>query len=380
MTARGGDRASRRRIGINALYWRPDAMGGTQTYLLRLLAAMRRVAPQHEYVLFVNEEGAAARAPELDGLELDVCPFSGRTRPLRLLWEHTRLRSRARARGVDLLHSLGYITPSDLPMPSVVTVLDLVHYRFPRQIGFAKRAVWRWLFPRSLAAADHIVTISHSVAAELEDRFPRTRGRVTAVPLGVDAAPESSSAAKTMADELYLLAVASPAPHKNLVTVLRAMRSLAASHPTLKLKLVGMRTNTTARLAEASRELGVESRVEFTGRVDDVRLDALYRGAAAMVFPSLYEGFGLPPLEAMARGCPVIASDRSAVPEVVGDAAILFDAEDASALARAVDMLLADPHEQARLRAAGLSRARAFTWDATARGTLGVYDHVLASA
>jgi glycosyltransferase involved in cell wall biosynthesis len=355
-------------------------MGGTQTYLLRLVEGMRRVAPQHDYVLFLNEEGAAVRAPEFEGLEVDVCPLTGRVRPLRLLWEHTRLQARARSQNVDLLHSLGYIGPSHLSMPGVVTVLDLVHYHYPRQISFGKRTLWRWLFPRSLATAKHIVTISESVAADLQLLFPETRGRVTAVPLGVDAVTYPLADAGSRAGaQRYLLAVASPAPHKNLVTVLRALELLAGERPSLLLKVAGMRTSTTDHLGRVARELGIAERVEFTGHVDNTALDALYRGAAAMIFPSLYEGFGLPPLEAMARGCPVIASDRPAVPEVVGDAALTFSAENPQALASAIRAVLDDPALRGRLRASGLARAQVFNWDATARGTLGVYERVLAS-
>jgi glycosyltransferase involved in cell wall biosynthesis len=356
-------------------------MGGTQTYLLRLVSAMRRVAPDREFVVFLNEEAAAFRAPELEGLEIDVCPLSGRARPLRLLWEHTRLPVRAAVRSIDLLHSLGYMGPSRLAMPSVVTVLDLVHYHFPAQVGPAKSLLWRWLFPRSLNAASHIVTISESVAREVEARFPRTRGKVTAVPLAADpvcASPRQPASATDGAP--FLLAVASPAPHKNLVVALRALAILATKFPTLRLKLAGMRTATTEHLAATARELGIADRVEFTGRVSDQELDALYRGACAMVFPSLYEGFGLPPLEAMARGCPVIASDRSAIPEVVGDSAILFDPERPEALAAAIRRVLADPSVGMRLRAAGPARARRFDWETTASNTLAVYDRVLAAS
>jgi glycosyltransferase involved in cell wall biosynthesis len=178
----------------------------------------------------------------------------------------------------------------------------------------------------------------------------------------------------------YLLAVASPAPHKNLVIILHALKLLADERPTLRLKLVGMRTATTDHLVRGARELGVADRVEFTGHVTDAVLDALYRGATAMVFPSLYEGFGLPPLEAMARGCPVIASDRPAVPEVVGDAALTFSADDPNALAAAIRAVLDDAALAGRLRAAGRTRARAFDWATTARRTLDVYDRVLGSA
>jgi len=378
--ARDANVAPARRIGINALYWRPDAMGGTQTYLLRLVESMRRVAPQHEYVVFLNEEGAAARSPAFEGLEVVVSPFSGRVRPLRMLWEHARLPAEASRRGVDLLHSLGYIGPSGLAMPSVVTVLDLVHYRYPRQIHPAKQLLWRWMFPRSLASADHIVTISESVAAELEQRFPATRGRISAVRLGVDAVNETGIIETSSSASRYLLAVASAAPHKNLATLLRAMRRLQAYRHDVRLKLVGMRTATTASLTRLADELGIADRVEFTGHVSDAALDTLYRGAVALVFPSLYEGFGLPPLEAMARGCPVIASDRPAVPEVVGDAALTFRAEDVEELAARISALLGDPALSDRLRAAGRVRAAQFTWDATARGTLDVYERLLAVA
>lgn len=354
-------------------------MGGTQTYLLRLVEALRRVAPQHEYVLFLNPEGAERNAPEFAGLEIDICPFQGRVRPLRLLWEHTRLPRQAARRRVDLLHSLGYIGPSGLSMPGVVTVLDLVHYRFPEQFEIGKRLLWPWLFARSLASARHVVTISSSVARELGERFPFTRSLTTAVPLGVDpmwSAPGPPSSTEGP----YVLAVASALPHKNLGTVVRALARLAPSMPFLALQLVGMHTPTTDVLRRLATSLGVADRVQFTGRIADAELASLYRGAAALVFPSLYEGFGLPVLEAMAAGCPVVASDRPVVSEVVGDAALQFPAEDDAALADTLRRLLGDTALQSSLQARGRERAAAFTWDRTALGTLAVYETVLRDA
>jgi len=364
------------RIGLNALYWRPDAMGGTQTYLLRLVEALRRVAPQHEYVLFLNAEGAEYGAPEFDGLEVDVCPWQGRKRPLRMLWEHTQLPNQAEKRGVDVLHSLGYIAPSGLTMPAVVTVIDLVHYEFPQQLEMPKRLLWHWLFSRSLSSAQHIITISSSVARELGERFPFTRSLTTAVPLGVD--PQWGMPGPTAkSDTPYLLAVASAAPHKNLHTAVRALARLVPTTPSLTLRLVGMRTATTSALAQLAQSLGVADRVHFTGRISDAELAAHYRGAAALVFPSLYEGFGLPILEAMAAGCPVVASDRPAISEVAGDAALQFPAEDDAALADTLQRLLKDDALQTSLRARGRQRAAAFTWEKTALGTLAVYERVL---
>lgn len=369
------------RIGLNAMYWIPDGMGGSQTYFLRLLEALLRVAPQHEYVVFVNADGGD-RLPLRSGrVRVEVSPVPGSLRPARLLWEQWDVPRRAARLRVDLVHSLGYLAPLGLRVPSIVTVLDMIHYIYPDQIEPLKRALWRVLFPRSLRRARGIIAISESVKRDIVRFFPWAGPKVTAIPLGVDPARFSPPAAgpTTSREPPFVLAVASAAPHKNVDGLLRAFALATDAVPDLRLRLVGMRTPTTEALARLAEALGVGSQVDFTGRVDDAALAEMYRRATVMVFPSRYEGFGLPVLEAMACGCPVIASDRASVPEVVGDAALLVDPDDTEMMAAALRRVLGSGALRTELRCRGLARAADMTWDLTAERTLAEYRAAVSS-
>jgi glycosyltransferase involved in cell wall biosynthesis len=371
--------ASPLRIGLNAMFWIPDAMGGTQTYFLRLLEALVRVAPHHEYVVFVNAE-AAGHVPARSQVRVEVCPVPGTLRPARLLWEQWDVPRRASRLRLDLVHSLGYLAPAGLRVPSVVTVLDMIHYIHPEQIEPMKLALWRVLFPLSLRRARRILAISESVKRDIVRFFPSAGPKVTSIPLGVD--PELFSPGelgpRTADEPPFVLAVASAAPHKNVDGLLRAFALATHGMPELRLRLVGMRTPTTESLGRLAEALGVGDRVEFTGRVEDAALAELYRRAAVMVFPSRYEGFGLPALEAMACGCPVIASNRASVPEVVGDAAVQVDPDDVEAMAAALRRVLGSAALRDDLRCRGLARAAGMRWDLTAERTLAVYQAAVA--
>jgi glycosyltransferase involved in cell wall biosynthesis len=362
------------------MFWIPDAMGGTQTYFLRLLEALLRAGPEHEYIVFLNADGAARLPVRSERLRLEVCPVPGAFRVARLLWERWDVPRRANRLGLDVLHSLGYLAPGGLTMPSVVTVLDMIHYLYPDQIGPTKLALWRLLFPRSLRQAGRVITISESAKRDIVRFFPWAAEKVAAIPLGVDRdrfRPAAPDERPTPEEPPFVLAVASPAPHKNVDGLLRAFALVASEHPGLRLRLAGMRTATTEALIGLAETLGLAGRVEFTGRVDDAALADLYRRATVMVFPSRYEGFGLPALEAMACGCPVIASNRASVPEAVGDAALLFDPDDIEAMAGAIRGVLASPELRRELRRRGLARAQALSWDLTARRTLDEYGRAL---
>jgi glycosyltransferase involved in cell wall biosynthesis len=164
------------------------------------------------------------------------------------------------------------------------------------------------------------------------------------------------------------------APHKNIDTLVRAFAKVKADLPLLKLVLTGLTTKTSLALTALAEELSIGADVNFTGRVTDSELVNLYQRASVMVFPSFYEGFGLPPLEAMACGCPVIASNASAVPEVVGTAALLFDPSSADQLAASIRTVLTRHELREELIDRGLSNSRRFTWEETARRTLQIYE------
>ncbi len=366
------------RIGIDVLFWIPNAMGGSQTYSGELIRALAELDGGDEYVVFLNADGARRFVPPSPRFRVQVCPIPGRFRPLRVLWQHLILPVQVRRLGIDVLHSLGYMGPLAVPTKQVVTVLDMVHYLFPQDIEPPKRHLWRALFPLSLWRADRVITFSESVRQEVGRFFPWALAKTVVIPLAVDRSlfnPGPTGAARGRpGGRPFLLAVATMSRHKNLDRLVVAYAQVRRVYPDLQLILAGlMRPWQREGLEQRIRALGLEGHVVLAGWVSSEELVRLYRTAEALVFPSLYEGFGFPPLEAMACGCPVVASNASAVPEVSGGAAVFFDPEDEGDMARAILAVLSSPNERERLVRLGLERALEYTWQETAARTYEVY-------
>ncbi len=291
-------------------------------------------------------------------------------------------RSAARA-GVDVLHTLAYTAPFHAAMPVVVTVHDVSYARhpewYPHQRDWVRRAYYRL----SARRADAVVTPSHFSASEIEAAYGLTASRVSVVPMGVEAAFGAGAAgADRDADqplpagvrEPFALHVGDVHARRNPDVVLRALASLdGRGAPPVQLVLAGVdRGEVEALEAEAG-----SGRVVGLGSVSEATLLTLYRRAFVLVYPSRYEGFGFPLIEAMAAGLPVMASRAASIPEVAGDAALLVDPEDAGAWADGLVRLLADDAFRADLVSRGRERAALFTWERTARLTLDVYLRVV---
>jgi len=273
-----------------------------------------------------------------------------------------------------VLHSLGYLSPIMPNIPCVVTALDMIHYVRPREIEFSKQLLWRTLFPLSLRTVNRIITISQSVGQEICAYFPWTTSKVIPIHLGVDhelfRLPDCR---KDACDTPFVLAVASIQPHKNLDGLIKAFAKVRQQLPYTHLVLVGMKTPTYEKLLKLAEGLFIADAIEFTGRISDQALVKLYQEATVMVFPSLYEGFGLPILEAMACGCPVIASDCAVFREVAGDASLLVNHEDPDGLAIAIVKVINNEAIRSSLIERGLQHVKAYTWEKTAEKTAFVY-------
>jgi glycosyltransferase involved in cell wall biosynthesis len=229
--------------------------------------------------------------------------------------------------------------------------------------------MFRTFVPRSARRADRVLAVSEQTKRDLVERYRIAREKIVVTPNGVDPifTPEGAAPERPP----YALFVGGIQPRKD---PLAAIEALALMNGDLDLVLVGAEKRGGPEVRETLRRLGLEQRVELTGHVEHEELAGLYRGAACLVFPSRYEGFGLPVLEAMASGTPVVAANTGALPEVAGDAAVLVEPGNAEALADGVRRALS---ERDRLVAAGLERARSFSWAETARRTLTVYRELL---
>lgn len=359
-------------IGIDASRIAVAERTGTERYSYELIAALARIDRRRRYTLYTN--GLPAALPPLGP------NFALRSLPLRRLWTHARLGPELARRPPDVLLVPSHVVPLLHPAESVVTIHDLGYLAFP-EAHTARRRIELHLTTRwSLRAARRVIAISQATKDDLVRHYGADPARIRVVHHGLSAGfrpaePEriAEAQARYGIDQPYLLYVGTIQPRKNLARLIEGFAAAGAGvGPRTLLVIAGRRGWLSAPIERRAAELGVEDRVRFVGYVPDDDLPALLSGALAFVFPSLYEGFGMPVLEAMACGAPVLASRSSALPEVAGDAALLVDPLDPAAIAAGLARLASDADLRADLRARGLARAAAFTWERCAAETLGV--------
>ncbi len=376
----------RMRIGLDARYVY-DHFPGIGRYVVNLAHALAEGAPQHTlYVLHT----AALRNTRHDLAQLrryaNVRMFDVGVRPFSLL-EHLRIPHMARILRLDVLHSPYYIKPYiGLPCPSVVTLYDLIGRRYPRLLPLHGRVLADVATRLALLSSQHIIAISRHTRSDLAHDYRVPLERITVTPLAADSRfvpqPADAVAAVRARYELpprYLLYLGANKPHKNLLRLLEAWQQVAAQVDDAVLVLAGHHDPRYTEVGQFIDTHRLHARVRRVADVREEDVPALYSGAEVFVFPSLYEGFGLPPLEAMACGTPVLCSHSSSLPEVVDTAALLVDPTRVAELASGMLLLLTTPALQAQLRERGLHRAKTFSWERTARETLAVYEAAVAA-
>ncbi len=292
-------------------------------------------------------------------------------------------RAAARA-GVDVIHAPAYTAPFWAPAPTVVTIHDVSYERHPEWYPYRRDWLRRAFYRRSARGADHVLTVSEFSAGEIVAAYRISRERITVAPLGVSPtfAPAPHAPPSTLPVEVslpFVLHVGDLHERRNLTVVLDAViaaRRHFGALPGLSLVLAGVDRGVVEGLCAVAAEAGVEEAVVPLGEVGEPELHELYRCASALVYPSRYEGFGLPLIEAMASGTPVIAARAGAIPEVLGDAGLLLDPDDTRGWSDALARVVNDEHLRRQLAERGRARASQFTWERTARMTLDVYRRV----
>jgi alpha-1,3-rhamnosyl/mannosyltransferase len=379
------------RIAIDARYIN-DHFPGIGRYVYNLLRALGVLSQPHTFAVLYN--------PQLPNTRHDMAALS-RHLPIRLVATKLRPFSAAeqivlprmlRTMQADLYHAPYYVRPYvGMPCPSVVTLYDVIPHRFPDEVSPRARLMFDLLTRLAIRASCQVLAISASARDDLIAAYNIPRERITVTPLAADSRfrPQPQAAidavrAKYSLPKHYILSLASNKPHKNLVSLVEAFAKLGdagwgmedgAVAPRPSLIIAGHWDPRYPQAREAAVQLALGDSVRFLPGTAEVDLPALYSGAQVFAFPSCYEGFGLPPLEAMACGAPVLCCDTSSLPEVVGDAALRVGAT-ADALAAGLARLLADERLRAELRTAGPGRAAQFSWKATAEETLEVYERV----
>jgi glycosyltransferase involved in cell wall biosynthesis len=341
------------RIGVNALYLLPGGVGGTEIYLRSLLTGLAKIDSSNEYWVFTNRETGRDLVPDQPNFHWKPQPVRAAVRPWRLLWEQTGLVWAAR--NVDVLFNPGFTAPALSLRPSVTVFHDLQHKRCPQYFRWFDLPFWNLFLWIAIQRSRALIAVSQATRQDLQ----RFYGRDSTVVLhGVD--PAFLAIAEGRRPQNYILCVSTLHPHKNLERLLHVY----ANTPNLPhLVIAGMKGFAAKKIEELAGD-----HVRITGWIPREELYSLFRGACAFVYPSTFEGFGIPVLEAMAAGIPVACSDIPPLREVAGDTVIYFDPGDNVSMSEALRRVVSD---DSRVDAAR-RRAQEFSWEKCARETLSV--------
>ncbi len=363
------------RIAVNALYLLPGGVGGTEIYLRQLLNALARVDQKNEYLVFTNQETGRHLAPVSARFRHFPQPIQAEIRPLRILYEQSSLPSIIERENVDLVFNPGFTSPKALHIPAVTVFHDLQHVHHPEFFRKRELPFWNLLLAQAVRSSAKIIAASETTRRDVIEHYNLTEKRVIAIPHGVEQeffhlerAPDPENP--------FLLCVSTIDPNKNIEKLIKVFSGLRGEFPKLKLVLAGMRGSQTAKVEALVDELQLHSCVRITGWVSRTEIYRLYEKATVFVYPSTFEGFGLPVLEAMAARVPLACSRIAPLLEVAGDAASFFDPQSEQEMAQTIWHLLSDQEETMRQVERGRNRAGVFTWEASAGKTLAVFESV----
>ena len=353
---------------------------GINWYIYNLLHHLPEADSEIAYTVFLNER----RYRGAPGTRLCVSRLPADRPPVRILWEQVLQPRALRRAKVDLLHHPAFVGPLASACPFVVTVHDLSYLFFPQGFRALNRSYLQIFTRLSVRRARRVIAVSESTKRDLVQQYGISPGKVDVVHNGVDTAyrplPVREVAAFRREEglpERFILFVGTLEPRKNVVRLIEAYARLPKDRPALM--LVGGKGWLYDEIFARVEALGLSGEVRFAGYVPAEVLPWWYNAADLFVYPSLYEGFGLPPLEAMACGTAVISSTASSLPEVVGQAGLLIDPTNTETLAKAMEQVLADREMQQEMESAGLAQAQKFSWEQTARQTVTSYRRALAS-
>ncbi len=361
------------RIGVNALYLIPGQVGGTEVYLRSLLSAWGEMDDQNEYFLVTNRETGHALGPSSAGFHVLPQAVRAVNRPARLIWEQTALPVLAARMGFDVLFNPGFTAPALAPCPNVTVFHDLQHKRHPEHFRWWDLPAWRLFLFQSACLSETIVAVSEATRRDLLRYYPLSPKRIELIHHGVDEELRLIAARRReRSPEKLLLCVSTLHPHKNLDRLVLAFDSFRRQRPGFQLVLAGFRGFHACALERLIAELNLGEAVRLTGWISREELFDLYERAFACVYPSTFEGFGMPVLEALAAGVPAAVSDIPPLREVAADAVLLFNPANEAEIVSALVQLADDDQLRKRLAEEGSRRAAGFSWRAAAEKTRSV--------
>jgi len=368
------------KVGINLLWLVPGVVGGSETYTTRLLNGLVERSSELDYTLFALPQFADAHPVLAKSFKIAYAPVTGNLKSFRVAGENSWLAVQCRRRHIDLLHHAGGTVPMVRAVRPILTIHDLQYLYYPEYFTKAKLTYLRTMVPRSAEVARLVLTPSEFSRRTVIERLNIDPSIVVVVPHGI-----SPRTVKASSDALerygisgsFFLYPAITYPHKNHLVLVEAFARVLETHPDTMLVLTGAKGSMEVRIAREVAQLGISDRVLRLGYIPSNDLEALYAEAVALAFPSRFEGFGAPVLEAMARRCPVIASDATALPEVVEDAGYLVSPDNAEQWAHAMEHLLTEESRREELAESGIKRAAEFTWSRAADVLEDSYRHAL---
>lgn len=363
------------KIGIDANEGFRQKVVGIGVYTRHLVQELSKIATEEELIfLGIKANGVDTSFVKPGSLRLLWSPG------YRSVWSQIRLPVHLLNHKYDVLHVLDHKLPRFCPGRTIVTIYDLAFFKFPETARKAHLTRFAWFTRDAIQRATHLITISESTKRDICEMYGVASSKVDVIYLGVDHSLFKPETLRAKRNSRYILSVGTLQPRKNYSMLIRAFNRLCGTiSERVELLIVGKRGWLWEDIEREAKTSPYADRVHLLGYVPDEQMPGLYAGAAMVVMPSLYEGFGIPLLEAMACGAPVIGSNTSSLPEVLGDAGILLDPRDEQSWAIAMKDLLNDNSKQETLRQRGLVRAKEFSWERTAKETFAVYRKVLTS-
>ena len=374
-------------IGINARYLQ-RRLSGIERYIIELISSLNKIDTQNKYLLFFNKDAPRPKIPENGHFKSIISSFPTKHRFLRLLWEHFYLFYEIKKYNVSLFHGPAFFVPFLKPKNCkyVITVHDITFVKYPEAFTFGTRLYYKLLFPRSLDLADAIITDSESTKKDIIQKYKINPDKIQVIYLGVSTGflekyekqKKEEIKKKYMLPEKYFLFTGVLSPRKNIQTLLEAFYILKKEegYKEYKLLIVGGKGWLYESIFTKVAKLRLQDDVCFIEYVPEDDLPLFYALAQVYLFPSLYEGFGLPILEAMACGCPVITSNVSSMPEVAGDAALLINPTSVEELIASIKKITTNKKLKETMQKKGYEQIKKFSWEKTAQQTAAVYAQV----
>jgi glycosyltransferase involved in cell wall biosynthesis len=370
------------KIALNLLYLIPGVVGGTETYARALITALGRLDEDHEYTVFVNRESADLDITPNDNFKRVVCPVIAMQRAYRYAWEQLVLPAQLHRLNPDIVHSLGYVGPVASNIPQVVSVHDVNYLGHSGRRTPIGRRAFQFFVEKTVKRASHVITISNFSRGEIMKHLHVPPEKVSVVYCGAKEQDSSGTAlrqeSKVLRDipQPFMIAFSSLSAHKNIARLMAAFAKISSDVPH-SLVLIGHMPEKSSEIKAELQRAG-DHRIHFTGFIPGEDVDGLMKRASLFVFPSLYEGFGLPILDAQEAGVPIACSNVAALPEVAGEGALLFDPLSVDDMAEKLKRALLDADLRESLTKKGTQNAARFSWDKAARETMNIYKKVVA--